>query len=110
MSREPGSPIGALIGGIITAILGWVIWSGLAYFIGTRVFSGVATYGELLRTIGFAQAPGVLNILSFIPVLGWIISFVVGLWILAATVVAMRQALDVDTTKAVLTGILGFIL
>ena len=59
MGREPGSPIGAFIGGIITAILGWVIWSGLAYFIGTRVFSGVATYGELLRTIGFAQAPNV---------------------------------------------------
>jgi len=109
LARDAGAAVGGFIGGLITAVLGWIIWSGIAYFVGTRVFSGVATYGEMLRTIGFAQSPGVLNILSFVPILGGIINLAVGLWILAATVVAMRQALDLDTTKAVMTGILGFI-
>jgi hypothetical protein len=109
MAGRPGGVLGGFIGGIITALLGWAIWSGLAYFIGTKLFGGVATYGELLRTIGFAQAPGVLNILGFVPALGGPLRVVVGLWILAATVVAMRQALDLDTTKAVFTGVIGFI-
>jgi hypothetical protein len=68
----------------------------------------VATYGELLRTIGFANSPGVLNILNFIPFLGGLISLLVGLWILMTTIVAMRQALDFDTGKALLTAIVGF--
>jgi hypothetical protein len=109
MARDSGAAVGGFIAGLITAVLGWIIWSGIAYFVGTRVFGGVATYGEMLRTIGFAQSPGVLNILGFVPILGGLINLAVGLWILAATVVAMRQALDLDTTKAVMTGILGFI-
>jgi hypothetical protein len=99
----------AFVGGVVLAILGWLIWSGLAYIIGTKVFGGVATYGELLRTVGFANSPGVLNFFSFVPVLGGLLSFVVAIWILVAVIVAMRQALDFDTGKAVLTAIVGFI-
>ena len=106
---EIGLAIGGFVAGVVLTILGWLVWSFLAFIIGTKVFNGVATYGELLRTIGFANSPGVLNILSFVPILGGLVAFVVGIWILVATVVAMRQALDFDTTKAVLTAILGFI-
>lgn len=104
-----GFVLQAFIGALVTAILGWLIWSGLAYLIGTKVFGGVATYGELLRTVGFAYSPGLLNILSFVPGLGGLLSVVVGIWILVAVIVAMRQALDFDTGKAVLTAIVGFI-
>jgi len=69
----------------------------------------VAHFLEVLRTIGFAHSPGVLNILGFIPILGGLIGLVVGIWTLVATIVAMRQALDFDTTKAVLTAIIGAI-
>jgi hypothetical protein len=103
-----GPAIVGFIGGVVLALLGWLVWSFLAYIVGTRLFNGVATYGELLRTIGFANSPGVLNILAFVPGLGPLIGFVVGIWILVATIVAMRQALDFDTTKAVLTAIVGF--
>ena len=108
LSGHPGAAVGGFIGGILTAILGWLIWSWLAYFIGTKLFGGVATYGELLRTVGFAQSPGVLNILSFIPLLGGLVAFLVGIWILITVIVAMRQALDFDTGKAILTAIVGF--
>ncbi|MGH2351562.1 MAG: Yip1 family protein [Chloroflexota bacterium] len=103
------NPLVALIFGVIWALVGWVIWSYLTYFVGTRLFSGRATPGELLRTIGFAQAPGVLNILSFIPVLGGLIGLAAGIWVLVAGVVAVRQALDFDTGKAILTTIIGWL-
>ena len=103
-----GAAIGALVAGIIGALIGWVIWSYVTYFIGTSIFKGTATPGEMLRTIGFAQTPGALNILSFIPILGGIIGLVVAIWVLIAGVVAVRQALDFDTVKAIMTTIVGW--
>jgi hypothetical protein len=106
----PGpNPILALVGGVVGALLGWLIWSYVTYFVGTKFFGGTATPGELLRTIGFAQSPGVLNLLSFIPVVGGIIALVTGIWALVAGIVAVRQALDFDTGKAILTTVIGWI-
>ena len=104
-----GGVIGAVLGGIITAFLGWVIWSYLAYFIGTSVFGGTATPGELLRTIGFAQSPGVFGILMVIPILGVLIGLVLWVWSVVAGVVALRQALDIDTPKAIITTVIAAI-
>jgi hypothetical protein len=99
----------SLVGGVILALVGWLIWSFITYFVGTKVFGGTASYGELLRTTGFSDSPGVLLIFSFIPILGGLISFIVGVWGLVAMVVAVRQALDFSTGKAILTCIVGFI-
>jgi hypothetical protein len=105
----PPNPIVAAIGALIAALLGWVVWSYVTYFVGTRLFHGTATPGEMLRTIGFAQSPGVLSILGFIPVLGGIVGLVVFIWTLVAGVIAVRQALDFDTGKAILTAIVGWL-
>jgi hypothetical protein len=72
------------------------------------VFRGTATWGELLRTLGFAQAPGVLLVAAIIPGLGWLVKSVVGLWLLVTGLIAIRQALDVTTGKAMLTALLGW--
>lgn len=108
--------IGALGSGtdnIITAplrqLLWWAVASGVVYLIGTRLFGGTADWGELLRTMGFAQAPGVLLVLGIIPVLGAIVGLAVGIWMLVTAIVAIRQALDVTTGKAVLTGLVAWI-
>ncbi|MDQ1281094.1 MAG: hypothetical protein QG670_2358 [Thermoproteota archaeon] len=98
-----------LFGGLISALLVWFAWSFITYFVGTKVFSGTASYGELLRTIGFANSPGVLLIFSFIPILGGLISFAVWIWNLVTMIIAVRQALDFSTGKAVLTCIVGWI-
>lgn len=92
---------------LVGSLLGWALWSAIAYFVGTRVFRGTATWGELLRTVGFAQAPGILFALAIIPILGALVKLVVFLWLLGTGVVAIRQALDVDTGRAVLTSLLG---
>ena len=95
---------------ICGALFGWLAWSVIAYFVGVKLFKGTATVGELLRTLGFAQAPGVLYILGAVPVLRWFVAPVVGVWILIAGIIALRQALDIDTWKAVVTGIIGWCL
>jgi hypothetical protein len=98
-----------VIGALFSAIIGWLIWSGVTYLIGTKLFGGTADWGELLRTLGFAQAPGVLYVLGIIPILGGLVKFLVAIWILVAGIIAIRQALDVDTGKAVLTAIVGWL-
>lgn len=79
------------------AVFGWLLWAGLTFVIGMTLLRGArteATWGELLRTTGFATAPGFLGILGVIPVLSGFIVFVAAVWILLAFVVAVRHALD----------------
>lgn len=110
------SAIGALREGgtnvliaLVGALVGWAVWAGLTYLIGDKLLGGTATWGELLRTLGFAQAPGVFLALGILPLLGSVVRVVVAFWLLATGIVAIRQALDVGTGKAVITAILGWL-
>jgi len=44
-----------------------------------------------------------------VPFIGWLVTGVVGVWMLLAAVIAIRQALDFDTTRAILTAVTGFV-
>lgn len=88
--------------GTITAMLGWLVWAGLTYWVGVRLMGGTADYGEMVRVTGFAQSPRLLGI---IPGLGWIGA----IWALVATIVAVREGLDVSTGQAILASIIGWI-
>ncbi|MDH3879623.1 MAG: YIP1 family protein, partial [Desulfobacterales bacterium] len=105
--------IKGLVLGTIAALLGWFIWAFLTYFIGTRLLPEPQTkadYGELLRTIGFSSSPGVLRVLGIIPMLGAILNFIIGIWMLVAMVIAVRQALDYKSTwRAVGVCLIGWI-
>ena len=101
--------VGAFVGGAIGAVLGWLAWSSVTHFVGTRFFGGRADWGELLRTLGFAQSPKLLLVLAFVPVIGPIIAFAVTIWVLITSLVAIRQALDIDTGKAMLVALVGWL-
>ena len=105
--------IAGLIFGTISALVGWFIWAFLTYYIGTKLLPEPQTkadLGELLRTIGFSSSPGVLRILGIIPMLGNIIILITGIWMLAAMIIAVRQALDYKSTwRAVGVCLIGFI-
>jgi len=110
------SGLGGALGGttsvmvaVISQIVGWLIWAGVTYLIGAKIFGGTATWGELLRTLGCAQAPGLLYFLAILPILGGLVRLVVGLWMLVAGVIAVRQALDFSTGKAILTVVIGWL-
>lgn len=100
--------------GIFRELIGWLLWSGITYGIGDKLLRGRATWGELLRTIGFAQAPGLLSALRLITVIEAPVRYSIQTWKLLAVLVAIRQALDFDegrwgTGKAILTAALGFV-
>jgi hypothetical protein len=81
----------------------------VVYFVGTRFLGGTATYGELLRTLGFAETPSILLILSFIPILGGLASLVALVWRLVAGFIATRQALDLDNMRTLIAILLGLV-
>jgi hypothetical protein len=47
--------------------------------------------------------------LAILPLIGWLVRFAVGIWILIAGIIAIRQALDFSTGKAVLTALIGWV-
>ena len=95
------------------AVAGWVAWAALTYLIGTHLLPEPQTradIGQLMRTLGFAQAPGVLRVLGVIPGLAPITTAVVAFWTLATTVVAVRQALDYSSTgRAIAVCVTGWV-
>ena len=93
--------VGGVVGGGIAALIGWGSWAVVTYLIGTRLLAEPQTradVGELLRTLGSAQSPGLVRILGVIPILGPLVLVVVSIWMLVAMVIAVRQALDYTST------------
>ena len=88
-------------GAVLGSILGWAISAGFIWLVGVFFMEHTSDYPELLRTLGFASAPQILLALRGIPLLGGLIALAAFLWGLAAWVVAVRQALDVSTGRAV---------
>jgi len=100
--------------GAITALIAWYVWAYITYFIGVKILPEPQTkadHGELLRTIGFSSSPGLIRILAIIPGLAGIIFLVTSIWMLVAMVIAVRQALDYQSTRrAVAVCIIGWII
>jgi hypothetical protein len=108
-SGSIGSALLGLILSVVLGVISYYIWAYVTYFVGTELFEGTADVGELLRTLGYASGPRVLSILTFIPCLGPLAGLVGAIWALVAGFVAVRQALDFDTTKAILTVVIGWL-
>ena len=107
-----GGPVGLVVG-IATGIGLWALWAWITYFVGTTLLKTAETnadWGQLARTLGFAQSPGVIKVLGFIPVLGPLVFAIASIWQLVAMVIAIRQALDHSSTwRAVGVAVVGFI-
>jgi hypothetical protein len=110
LSGSIGSALLGLILAVVLGVVGYYIWAYVTYFVGTNLFNGTADVGELLRTLGYASGPRVLGVLAFIPCLGGLAGLAGAIWSLVAGVIAVRQALDFDTTKAILTVIIGWVI
>ncbi len=111
-----GGGLGGLSGffiGTVGSLIGWFIWAGLTYLIGTRLLPEPETkadLGELLRTIGFSSSPGLIRVLGLIPGITGIVFLISGIWMLVAMIIAVRQALDYRSTlRAVGVCVIGWI-
>ena len=105
--------VGGIIAGSLAALLSWIIWAFLTYFIGTRLLPEPQTHanvGQLMRTLGFAQSPGLMRLFGGVPGIGPLVLAVVSVWMLVAMVIAVRQALDYASTwRAVGVCLIGWV-
>ena len=96
------------------ALMGWAAWALLTFEVGARLMPGARTHsdvGELLRTLGFAAAPGLVAYLSLVPGLMMPVLLISRAWMLLAMVVAVRQALDYTSTwRAIAVCLVGWLL
>jgi hypothetical protein len=104
--------VGGAFIGLIGALIGYAVWTVIVVLVGTKVMPEPATkadFAEGFRVIGFAAAPGVFSVLAIIPLLGYLISFVIWIWSLVVMVVAVRTVLDyTSTARAVIVCLIGF--
>ena len=103
-----------IIFGAITALIAWYVWAYMTYFIGAKIIPEPQTkadHGELLRTIGFSSSPGLIRVLAIIPGISGIVFIIASVWMLTAMVIAVRQALDYQSTlRAVGVCIIGWVI
>ena len=97
----------------LLSLVSWYIWAYLIYLIGAKLFPEPTTqadHGQLLRTIGFSSAPGLIRVFGFTPELMSITFIGSGIWMLVARVIAVRQALDYQSTwRAIGVVVIGFL-
>lgn len=91
---------------LVEPMIIWLFGSAFAYMVGATFFKGPETetdYPEVLRTTGFAFAPGLLRIFAFVSPakLGLAITLAGDFWMLVCGIVAVRQALDFTTARAI---------
>lgn len=97
-------PAGFVTGAII-ALGGWLVWSSAIVALGTGPLAEPETHSnnsELLRVLGFAAAPGIFLVFAAMRSAAPAVFVMVGLWMLAAAVRGVRQALDFHTTSRAL--------
>lgn len=96
------------------ALVTWLAWALIVLQIGGRYLAERRTHvtlAELLRTIGFAASPGLLQVFAWIPAITTPVFIVSWIWMLAAMAVAVRQALDYRSLgRALAVCGLGFVL
>ena len=103
-----------IITGTMASLISWYVWAYLTYFIGTKFLPESQTQadlGELLRTIGFSSSPGLLRVFYFVPGIGIMLYLISSFWMLVAMIIAVRQALDYNSTlRAVGVCVIGYVI
>ena len=96
---------------ISTMLLSWVLWSAVAYYVGTRLLGGQASYRIMIRSLGIAYGPGVLLIfMGFFPTLQGGVFNIVGLWLLATGSIAIKETQGFGWLKATFPILFGWVL
>ena len=110
--QENQNLIASMLGGSISAIAGWIVFSVIAYFVGASLFATSqtsVTIGQVLRVVGFAQTPKLIGALGFIPLIGGLASLIAWIWFIVVAIVAIRTAFEFTTERAIGTSIVALI-
>ncbi|MGB3308078.1 MAG: hypothetical protein WBA63_17970 [Thermomicrobiales bacterium] len=98
---------GGFFAGVVWAVIRWLLFTAAAWFLAREFFKTQpeGTIGGLSRVLGYAQAPGLLAIVGFIPLLGWSLAAVGNIWLVLTVVVALRYVLKLSFGQSFLTAI-----
>lgn len=124
MPWVPGNPFGALIGGVLAALVQFFVFTGMVYVLGKNIAGGSGTWDEVAYTFSLFIAPliiagsavtFVVRLLGSIPLLGFLIGLAGGLIGLVFLVVqsyfaylAVQSSMNIhDQGKAIITLVLS---
>ena len=86
---------------IVITLVGWYLWAFSIYFAGVRLFPEARTTADrkaFMRAMGFASSPGWLCLLGLVPGLGVAVFVGASVWMIVASVVAVKKALNYTST------------
>lgn len=102
----------AIVYGTAASLLAWASWAALIYYLGTRVMPESTTradLGQVLRTLGFAAAPGMFRAFEVFGGTRWLVLPIASVWMVVAMTIGVRQALDyTSTARAIALALLGW--
>jgi hypothetical protein len=87
-------------------LIGWLLWAVIANLVGDFL-GGRSQLGEMVRALGYANAPRFIGIFGFLPCVGPIFRLAAWLLTIAAGVIAIRETMEFDTFKALVTAVIG---
>lgn len=103
-AAQAGSPLGTAVRTIVNAIVGWLIGAWVIAFVAKTFFGGKTNFGEMLRVFGYTQ---IFQVFAIVPCLGTLIALVLSL---IGAVIGIREASEFSTGKAVMTGLVAFVI
>ena len=99
------NPIGIVLNPII-AIIGSFIGVGILHIL-AKLFGGKGTFTELYKVMGLAY---LIQWISVIPLIGPILSGILGLWVIVVNVVALKTVYKLSTGKAIVVILIPLII
>ena len=92
-----------IVSWLLSVLIGWLGWAVVTYLVGSLLFKGRSSIPEMMRVLGYANAPRLLGILGFIPCLGPVLALAGWILSLIAGILAVREAMEFETLHAIVT-------
>ncbi|HTO51894.1 MAG TPA: YIP1 family protein [Myxococcota bacterium] len=92
----------SIFAGLAGSIFQWMAVTGLVWIVGRFATAGPVDFSKLLRCTGFAYAWLALQLLASLPILGILFAWAAVVLVLVSLVIATREVLETDTSRAAL--------
>lgn len=102
------SPIGTGLAAFVSALVGWVVGAWALAFAAKSFFQGKTDTPEMLRVTGYTSVFTILGaVLGLIPCVGGLAAIAASVLQLIGNVIGIREAAEVDNTRAILIAIIA---
>ena len=97
---------------LLLSMLAALVWAFMLFIVGTKLFKGKAKFWQLARPLFFSATPGILFVLIAIPIYLVYATVFVGVfvWVILAGVLALKNSMEFDYNRTLLTYIVGFVI